>query len=658
MARNDVTIVLNAKDAEAVRAWQRMKQGIGQAEAELAKMGRTSRRSGGKAKGALGGVAASAGRLATRLTGIGSAIDAVVGIVSLLRKELDAVNERRRTFAEAQIDTATAERRAIFALGPTADITPEELGRIIRADTSGVPLKSQFLVAEAAISAAGQLGARRAVRTAQAAFRLRPDLPTDDLLQLTGGALELQKGFGEATPEQAVAGVLQSLTAARQQSVGEFAKNIAPQVAAARAFSGGRDDFRDLMALFLAVGQRSGDQTGRRTGTALIKLFKQLAVETSAAGIAPPDSGPIEQLEILRSGRPEAEKVRRRLLGALEVTAEDLKEQLGSGEISAPELQSEAKTFIAVTELLKPGSTTLQFVDTAKQAVLGLNDAAVRAEEGLLEVIRALPSQQAFEVQRPFGAALETIRGDPETALKGLRADKFAELIFTAGATKTEAEAQRFVKQAFARGGGPVEQLRALIHDLELFEERRLKRTRIDFAPGFDPLGVPQETQVDREATEFDRRVGEALTGVIATLQQQLEIVTEAQTQAALRPGAGAAARREALEVLFRQSGQAGEIRQIDEVLQGDNRRERLGELLAEQRRLRAKEEQDVRAAAARQDAATGQGRQRLDEERADVAVFQRIEKILQALLEEARNNRPAPQAGQPQAAPLGGLER
>jgi hypothetical protein len=95
----------------------------------------------------------------------------------------------------------------------------------------------------------------------------------------------LQKGFPEYSARQAVSQVLQSLTAARQESVGAFAKNTIPAISQARAFGGDSDSFGFLSSLFAGVGQRSGDPEGSSTRTGVLSFLKQIQVAGRGAGL-------------------------------------------------------------------------------------------------------------------------------------------------------------------------------------------------------------------------------------------------------------------------------------------------------------------------------------------------------------------------------------
>lgn len=654
MARNDVTITLNAKDAEAVRAWQRMKQGIGAAEQELSRMGKTSQRSGRQASAGLRSVAANSARAVAGVAGIGSAIAGVLSFVQLLRKELGAVTERRREFANQQVTVGDASQRAFRALGDPS--LQAEVEQRILADTSGVPLAEKFLVAETAFSSAGKkIGPKRAIDTALDVFNFAPDLDVDALKAVTEAALAFQKGFPESKPEEAIAAVFQTLSTARQTNVADFARNVAPAIAQARAFSAkpgarqGTDEFRDLAALFVGVGQRSGDPQGRFSRTAVLKFLEQINQEALQAGLIEKGEGPLVAQAALLSGRPKAEQVRKKLLGVFGAEADEARE----GAAGSPELRSEAQAKIAILELLQPGSQTLREVQAAREAILGLNQASVRFAKNMRDAINAMDSQLAPQLRRIREGTVSGIRQEPREALLQETADALADFLVTSGGSKTIADAKQFLDPLVQQSEDVDELLTFFRGEVEKLQRGLSKESRLDvtadpLAPGALPFQGIEARR--REPTPLEKLSAEKLEAAIEQVDELIEL-RQRRRQSSRQDGPRPTDQG-SLDELLRGGRAAGKDRAaLERLAQTQPRQATAGEFDPTHRPGRGRAAGGVEAPAAGD-------REPDPAAKASAETLARVERLLERQLALMENEQRRPVAPQPQPVPLQGLER
>lgn len=462
-ARGNVNMKLTADEADALLKWRRVIREGPEAFARSARRaGKDGKRAGSETTQGMSSVAREAGRAATTLLGVGTAVGALITFTQVLRNEIDQILRRQNLSGTSQVRFGDAFRRAVFALGNDPHYSPAQLRADLLADRSGVDPALLALESEAALSARGQLRPERAQQTVAVAARLRPDLDTESRRSLVSGALALQKGFN-VSPNEAVAGVIQSLSAARTEQLDVFSKNMISAIAQSTAFGGDQDSFRELASLFIGVGQRSEDPTGRRTATNTIKFIEQIVSLSKQRGIVGPDANVTNTLRTLLSGAPgsEAEKLRQELVGVFDKQLGEIPREFE--ELKKAILLGEARQRPALLEILDKSQTskTWREIKTAQDKIVGLNQEAVRVVNGQLETLRRMPDQQAADNQRIFTAALEKQRIEAQSGVTGISAEQLRETLARSGQFSAEASARVWLSQLAAERRTPEEQIAA-----------------------------------------------------------------------------------------------------------------------------------------------------------------------------------------------------
>ena len=526
MPKADVVVRMIAQDANVLRTFRAVQQGILTVEQALAKVGGASGKAQAKTSKMFGSVLRNAASMATAMVGVGSAMQVVSTISQLLRKELANLKAVQDSFADQQITVAVAEARAFNALTPGGDLSVGDLSSLVRKKASGAPLPNIFLAIEGALAARGALSEKEAVEAVLAVPRLRPDIATDtdQLKAFAIGTLQLRKSFKGTTADQAVSGVQQLFRGARAEELPQLSRAIIGGISQARAFGNDKDSFRFLSGLILGVGQRAEDPTGRRTVTGTIGFLSQIKQATGQ------DLGPKarieEQLAFPLSGKGRGEEIRKRLVG--DVFAGKTKEELQKQrEVASPELSFQARTKIAFIEVLTPMSKTWDEINAAIQKLPGLNEEAVKLMKQQQRLIAVQPGQQALQAELAGRQALQTMRSNPVIGVKGTLARNLRELLVSSGRTATEADARSLL----ARISGSQD----VIGTLESFEatargeSRRLGRSRpgggLFVGGGLDVEGPRIPPTV--AALEFAK----AFIVLADAIKAQTEILKEAQTR-------------------------------------------------------------------------------------------------------------------------------
>lgn len=384
---NEVKVVMSAEDARLVAAWREARRGPQQFGDELDRVAQRGRRAGKATKDAFAEAGSVALGVAQGITGIGSAVSGILTLAKLLRDEWDAMIAREKSAMDRQVDVGAAHKRAFAAarMGG-AEFTPDQMYERIVRGAHGRDPTGMFLTAESAFNVAGDIAPEKVMETITAAAKMRPDLGEEEFKQTVLGSLQLQKEFG-VSPEKAVAGALQSSTAAAPESMAEYAKYMLPGIVQMRAFGTGKESFEDLAAIAIGTGMRAGDTTGRRTMTNLINVLKQVREEALVEGLIDEETELPEMLERVRG----SEAIQSKLLGVFaketgkkpeELLEEMRMHQKGKGGNFGGELVGEARMFVPIMELLSPGENrTKKEIEAAKKKVTGLNEEAVKAVE-------------------------------------------------------------------------------------------------------------------------------------------------------------------------------------------------------------------------------------------------------------------------------------
>lgn len=398
MADGKVIVTLSVQDAQALAAWQRGKEGIGQMGAEL-----------GKVKKVAAEVPTEAERMADSL--VSSALKAVTGYVSLrtaiglVRREYDEMVARQEAAAGFQVSTAHAQRAALRNLS-LQELTPAQLQDRLRETqgATGADLGALYQSASGVLSARGKVSESEALDQLTAVARMDASLAADEMQKLAGAALDIRKAFG-GTPEQALGALLVSQQTARVEDTVLFAHNAVP---ALFALQKGGDTYREASALYATVSQESADVEGARSSNAVINFGKQLENATAAIEDLR-GKGTVARMEFLTSGAPEAEEIRTKLVGNLDAEADTL---------DKAHLTSEAKQFRALIGLLTKGSATQKAFEEVRAATPEYEATGERYEQNQ-QAQRALGLQRAARVAEAGKGAVQTLKQDEREAIRG-----------------------------------------------------------------------------------------------------------------------------------------------------------------------------------------------------------------------------------------------
>ena len=486
-----VVLDLDANSAKMVQAWAKAIKGpqaMGEAVQDL---GKKSKRGGRQAGSAFAGIAKNAAAATLAFIGIGSAMQALSTFARLLRKELEAVRVLQSKSGEQQITVANAQRRAAFALGTKgvdSDIDITELGDMLKASRSGVRLESLYLESEAALSSRGSLLSSQASQTVVAAAELRPDLDMESRLSLVTASLALQKAFG-ASVEGSMAQVQQALLAARTEDIGAFARNLVPSIAQSRSLGADKDSFRFLSSLFIGVGQRAEDPSGRRTATNVVNAITQVQTLAKQRGVVDIGASVEETISTLRAGESgsDAEKLRQELVGVFEQSIGDIPREFD--ELGKVLLRSEAKTQTALLEIFQleeADSKVWKEINAASQKIAATEEEAVSKVTGIFDTLRALPEQQAVETKRAFDQSLQRLRQTDVGGIQGVIKEPLTELLQRTGQTALESEFHALILDLRNATGGIDTQLQQVTRLQEIVDKAAIQINDPDFDLGGD----------------------------------------------------------------------------------------------------------------------------------------------------------------------------
>lgn len=433
---------MNVQDAQQAAAWARQRQYIVQTIAGMSQLQQAGTQAGAKTQAAFQGLGGTVTNVAGGLKGITGTLFGITTAVQLFKREIDGIKMRNENALESQLNVAAAQRSALSALGTGANISQKDLIRRIESQSFVLPATA-YSVAESAISGSGNLGARRAIDTTIAAGEFAPHLDVGSLRSIASGALELQKSYPEYNARQAVAQVFQAMAIDRSEDPGQFAKNVIPGIANARAFGGGKDSFGFMASFFSAIGQRAGDPYGAVTRTAGINFMEQILTEGVASGLFKKGTSVEGQLQAVRGSDPRAVAIRNKLLGALS-DDRTAAEAASKKDPSDGQLHTRAATMIAMSEMLQPGSQTAKMVEEFKRRSAGSPSQVLARQEEFMRGVNTLPGQQSFAAQRAVDVGIAGLRTDPNRGLRGVRAELVKGLYEAGGRFKVYSDAERF----------------------------------------------------------------------------------------------------------------------------------------------------------------------------------------------------------------------
>lgn len=272
------------------------------------------------------------GQMASAITGIGAGIGIVTAAAMVLKSEYNDLLERQKTAADKQLDTAAAQRTAIFALGEDPETSADKLAAEAQAASQkyGVSLKQVYDAYGNALSARGDLSAKEAISSANTAMQASPHQGSTEI---AGSLLGMKRRFG-GTDEQMMGLNLAGQQVSRVKDQAAYAQNVVPTIV---GLGGYGDSAREATALPTAMSVAMEDLMGRQSATAAEKLAKQLelALPETKTGL----KTTAERIRFLWTDA--GDKVR--------------KELLGDGKGNKGSLETEAGAYIPTRELLSKG---------------------------------------------------------------------------------------------------------------------------------------------------------------------------------------------------------------------------------------------------------------------------------------------------------------
>lgn len=394
---SDVNIRMSVEDAEAAAAWSRFNRDMRIASEKVAEIERRTvetAKAGRVMNSEFGAAAVSIGKAALNMAGLGSPLQIALSVTRLLRQEWDGILERQKSVADKQIDVNAAWRNASQQLtGRETTLTPESLMLRVISDRRrrGVDPKEVFNTFREVAGSAGNVPLEDVLETTMLSTNLFPQWSQEDRSSVVRGSMLVGKAFGKK-PSDAFAGVAQGMAIDPTMTAAQYGQFVLPTVASLRNMGNNKDSFEYLLALTSAFGQRSGDITGRSSGTNIQNVIRQVQRDAAGAGLIDPGKSGIEDVVRAVSGNPVLQE---KLLGVfaqteLGTSAPVLVKSMEEDLKNRRELSVEARKFVAAKELLqfgKPDNILRREFDAAKKDLLGLTPAAMeetRRQESLL----------------------------------------------------------------------------------------------------------------------------------------------------------------------------------------------------------------------------------------------------------------------------------
>ncbi len=374
-------------------------------------------------------VLSTAGQFASQLTGISGILGTATAIVGTLRAEYDNLLERQKNSADRQLDTAGAQRTAIFALGEDPNTSADALSA--RAEAAalkfGKTVKEVYDAYGNSLSARGELLAAAALDSADMAMATSPH---HGATEIAGSLVGMKRKFG-GQDDQLMGLNLAGQQVSRVKDQASFAANVVPTII---GLGGYGNSAREATALPAALSVAMEDLMGRQSATAAEKIAAQLklAHEKYKTGL----TSTADQIAYLQSDA--GDKMRKELIGN------------GKGKKGTMDIESGA--LIATTELLSKGNNkTKDAYKSALETVPELDKAGAYYEQSMKRV-NSQKLQQQSDRDRTLKAGADKLAvGDDSGARTSIAREGLDKALQGAGAGYME----RFVQaRLFNIGGG------------------------------------------------------------------------------------------------------------------------------------------------------------------------------------------------------------
>jgi len=466
--------------------------------------------------------------------------------IATIRAEFENLKRVQKEAESTTLSFAQAEEQAQQSLDET--MTPEQLNERIKDMARAKQMSPTALMRQAN----QVLGVKDDKTTAKEALdvmeamvefsRLNPE----DAAANVSAVLGMRAAMPGQTPMEILGAIQQAKISSKVAKNSEFASNIVPGAAAARAYG---DTPQQFFGLASAIGGQMQDISGRRTGTAIIDLEKDLAilsagVESGSLGGEPVKGGlGANTLERLRNiaKNPAFAGLRDRLLGQNEdPEIEELFKKAGR-------MTTESKSFGAIRLLYQNDEAAWKSLESKlqEQVTGGAAAAVVRRQ---LAGFSATPEQQTARAQDRVKSVAELAQLENQTGARGAMSREGLETILrSAGISRTEQYLQgiRFEAQSDLGRDDPATQLQQILtgRAQSLRGPKRESRGAGSdkfLVAGLEAIGLL--TPQTREATAEEKAAADSLTAAAAALMELVKLEQQRRApvvQVNMPPGQG-----------------------------------------------------------------------------------------------------------------------
>lgn len=497
MGDPQVTIEFLATDQAILRSFQTVERSLLRMESRMTSVERASKQAGDTTSDAFSGAATQIKNLTSGLAGIGSAAGAVLALANQLRREWENLKSRQQDAASAQLDFATSLKQAIRNAGDLLSGT--ELETMSRE----AALRTGSTAAVAARAIGGALSARgptnraqalEAVSAAEAALRFAEELPSEDIKQLAGSALDIQKGQRKKVSPEAAIGLVQKVgTLSRTTELLDLVQHIAPAIANLNTAG---VPIQTAGSLVAALTQGSADFTGRTSRTASVQLQRQLLERFPKLSLD----------EAIRKLQDEPKLRAKFFRGG----------HFPGGKFG--EASFEAKEFGAVQSLLTKGSDVAKAFEEGK-GFLGSFDDGLKTYKDLMQKFASVPSIMNQKVKLAFDSVktdlqLLNVEGGKTSILR----EGLIDVMKASGLSATEQDLTRlgFEGEALRTGRAPVDHVIAKLRSAAGHKEHPTDVMR-------NLLGMkgPPASQEDLHQAKLLRGLADRIEQSVPQLQPQ-----------------------------------------------------------------------------------------------------------------------------------------
>lgn len=470
-------------------------------------------------------------RLPSQLTSFLTVAGATSTAISTIRAEFENLKRVQKEAEATSLSFAQAEEQAQQSLDDT--MSPEQLNTRIK-DMA----RTNQMSPTALMRQANQvLGVKDDKTTAKEALDVMESmvefsrLNPEDAASNVSAVLGLRAAMPGQTPREILGAVQQAKISSKVAKTSEFAANIVPGAAAARAYG---DTPQQFFGLASAIGGQMQDISGRRTGTAIIDLEKDLqilssGVESGSLGGEPVKGGlGSNTLERLRNiaRNPAFAGLRDRLLGQNEdPEIEELFKKAGR-------MTTESKSFGAIRLLYQNDEAAWKSLETKLQEqVTGGAAAAVVGRQ--LAGFSATPEQRLARSQDRVKSVAELSQLENATGAAGSVSREGLETILrSSGISRVEQYLQgvRFEAGSDLGRSDPATQLQRILMERSASMRGPKRQESLGgFFSGDDLMrraleSVGMATPRMREATEDEVSAAESLAAAAKALTELVKL--------------------------------------------------------------------------------------------------------------------------------------